>query len=145
MAKALRPVTTLKDEELNAATERATRSLEIFRSWLQQLLPGCPKDIAIGRDAFVFFLHKVALLPYTPEELLAIGRMETDRAMAFEQFEAQIREFVQQQGILTVPDWVQHYTFRPTPEYEDPVRGFWERRRCRCRQQDEERNLHEDG
>jgi len=153
MGKTLMPVTTLKEEELNVATERATRSLEIFRSWLQQRLLRCPQDIAIGRDAFVFFLHKVALLPYTPEELLAIGRMETARAMAFEQFEAQrdtnvpllqmlpdqatwvdkaakdeiaIREFLQQQGILTVPDWVQHYTFRPTPEYVRALSSFGE-------------------
>ena len=153
MGKTLMPVTTLKEEELNVATERATRSLEIFRSWLQQRLLRCPQDIAIGRDAFVFFLHKVALLPYTPEELLAIGRMETARAMAFEQFEAQrdtnvpllqmlpdqatwvdkaakdeiaIREFLQQQGILTVPDWVQHYTFRPIPEYVKALSSFGE-------------------
>jgi hypothetical protein len=31
--------------------------------------------------------------------------------------ELQIRKFLQERGILTVPDWIQHYTLRPTPEY----------------------------
>src|SRR5207302_1102077 len=31
--------------------------------------------------------------------------------------ELSIRKFLQERGILTVPDWIQHYTLRPTPEY----------------------------
>ena len=31
--------------------------------------------------------------------------------------ELQIRKFLEEHGILTVPKWVQHYTLRPTPEY----------------------------
>ena len=31
--------------------------------------------------------------------------------------ELQIREFLDKHGILTVPDWLQHYTLRPMPEY----------------------------
>lgn len=153
MASTIQPVTTLKDGELIAAAERATQSLESFRAWLQQLLPTCPQSIAIGREAFTFFLHEVALLPYTPEELLTIGRLETARALALEAFEAQrnkalaplsllpntaawvdragrdeiaIRQFLQQQEIVTVPSWVQHYTLRPIPEYVKALSPFGE-------------------
>jgi len=31
--------------------------------------------------------------------------------------ESQIRQFLEERGILTVPDWVRHYTLRPIPDY----------------------------
>lgn len=73
-----------------------------------------------------------------------MGRQEWNRAVAFEAYEKnrnkdvpppklatdvntwikdaadkelQIRKFLDERGILTVPKWVQHYTLRPTPEY----------------------------
>jgi hypothetical protein len=83
-------------------------------------------------------------MPYEPEELLAMGRQEWNRAIAFEVYEknrnkqipplpiadniehwiadtgakeAEIRKFLEKHDILTVPDWVRHYTLRPIPEY----------------------------
>jgi hypothetical protein len=83
-------------------------------------------------------------MPFTPEELLAMGGQEWNRAVAFETYEknrnkdvtalriadniedwirntadkeTSIREFLIKRNILSVPDWVQHYTLRPTPEY----------------------------
>jgi uncharacterized protein (DUF885 family) len=144
MASALRPLTTLKDEELNKATDRAADAVEHFREKLQQMLPSLPEQTALGRDALVFFLKNVALYPYSPEEILAMGQQEWNRAVAFETYEKnrnrdapplkiannidnwiadaaakelQIRKFLDQRGIVTVPDWLQHYTLRPTPEY----------------------------
>ena len=144
MAGALVGSTTLKSEELTAATNRAADALEKFQQQLREKLPTLPKQTALGRDAYVWFLHNVALMPFTPEEILAMGKQEWDRAVAFESFEKnrnkdvpplkivtdingwikdaadkelQIRKFLEERGILTVPDWVQHYTFRPTPEY----------------------------
>src|SRR5205085_10097016 len=91
-----------------------------------------------------WFLRNVALMPFTPEDLLQMGRQEWHRAVSFETYEKnrntnvpplkiatnintwikdtadqelQIRKFLEERGILTVPDWVGHYTFRPTPEY----------------------------
>jgi hypothetical protein len=93
-------------------------------------------------------LRNVALMPFTPEELLAMGHQEWNRAVAFEAYEKnrnkdvpplkiatdmnkwiedaadkelQIRKFLEEHGILTVPKWVQHYTLRPTPEYLDAL------------------------
>jgi uncharacterized protein (DUF885 family) len=153
MANALLKSTTLKEPELNSATDRAADALEKFRQELQQKLPSLPNEIALGRDAYVFFLKNVALMPYSPEDLLAMSRQEWNRAVAFEAFEKnrnkdvpplkiasgtdswikdaaqkelQIRKFLEERGILTVPDWVQHYTLRPMPEYLRALQGFGE-------------------
>jgi uncharacterized protein (DUF885 family) len=144
MASSLGGSTTVDPEKLNSACERATDALEKFQQQLKQKLPGLPQQTALGRDAYIWFLRHVALMPFTPEELLAMGRQEWNRAVAFESFEKNrnkdvpplkivdntdkwirdaaekelsIRKFLVERGILSVPDWVQHYTLRPTPEY----------------------------
>src|ERR1700739_3821882 len=143
MAISLQPATTLSESELNNAVERAAASLEKFRSGLQKKLPQLPQQTALGRDAYVWFLRNVALMPYSPEELLAMGRQEWARAVAFEVYETnrkkdvpplkmvdnidnwiadaaakelQVRKFLEDRGIVTVPDWIQHYTLRKTPD-----------------------------
>src|SRR6266513_285614 len=144
MASALVGLTTLKPQELNAATGGAADALEKFQQKLKDNLPKLPQQTALGRDAYIWFLRNVALMPFTPEELLAMGRQEWNRAVAFEAYEKnrnkdvpplkvatdintwikdaaekelRIRKFLEERGILTVPKWVQHYTLRPTPEY----------------------------
>jgi uncharacterized protein (DUF885 family) len=152
-ATALLKSTTLKEQELNSATDRAADALEKFRQELQQELPSLPNETALGRDAYVFFLKNVALMPYSPEDLLAMGKQEWKRAVAFEAFEKnrnrdvpplktasgidswiedaaqkelQIRKFLEERDILTVPSWLQHYTLRPMPEYLRALQGFGE-------------------
>jgi uncharacterized protein (DUF885 family) len=144
MATALVRSTTLKQQELNGAIERAADALEKFRGQLQEELATLPQQTALGRDAYIFFLRKVAFMSFTPEDLLAMGRQEWNRAVAFEVYEknrnkdvpppkvadkidnwitdaaakeSQVRDFLKKREILTVPDWVQHYTLRPTPDY----------------------------
>src|SRR5436190_6836257 len=153
MAAAFVKTTTLNEQELNSAINRAADALERFRERLREMLPSLPSDTAIGRDAYVFFLKNVALMPYSPEDLLAMGKQEWNRAVAFEAFEKnrnknvpplkaaddidnwikeaadqewQIRKFLEEHGILTVPDWVQHYTLRTMPEYLRVLQGFGE-------------------
>ena len=48
-----------------------------------------PENAAVGRTNYEFFLSHVALIPYTPEQLLAISRQEWERAVTFEQIEKQ--------------------------------------------------------
>ena len=144
MSRSVAASTTVNPEKLNSACERAADALEKFRQQLKEKLPKLPQQTALGRDAYVWFLRNVSLMPFAPEELLAMGRQEWNRAVAFETFEKNrnkdvpplkiadnidnwirdaaekelsIRKFLQERGILTVPDWVQHYTLRPTPEY----------------------------
>jgi uncharacterized protein (DUF885 family) len=153
MASALVGSTTLKEQELNSANERAADALEKYRNWLQEKLPSLPQETALGRDAYIFFLKNVALMPYSPEELLAMGQQEWNRAVAFEAFEKErnrnvpplkvapsteswikdvaakelaVRKFLQERGILSVPNWLQHYTLRPMPEYLGALQGFGE-------------------
>jgi uncharacterized protein (DUF885 family) len=153
MATALLRSTTLREQELNGATDRAADALEKFRQQLQEKLPTLPKQTALGRDAYVFFLKNVALYPYSPEEILAMGQQEWNRAVAFEVYEKernrnvlplklassvdswimdaaakelQIREFLGKHGILTVPGWLQHYTLRAMPDYLRALQGFGE-------------------
>ncbi len=145
--------TTLKDQELNGATDRAADALEHFRARLQEKLSFLPKETALGRDAYVFFLTNVALYPYSPEQILAMGQQEWNRAVAFEGYEKErnrdvpplslakdaeswvkdaagkelsIREFLDKHNILTVPDWMQHYTLQPMPDYLHALEGFGE-------------------
>jgi hypothetical protein len=47
-----------------------------------------PEATAVGRDTYQYFLHHVALLPYTPEELVLLARQEWERSVAFEGFES---------------------------------------------------------
>ena len=135
------------------ATEKAILALESYRSWLQSKLDSMPDDAAIGRQKYEFFLRDVALLPYSPEQLLAISRQEWDRAVAFEQYEKQrnqglpelklaanlqeeiatakrdetaIRQFLEAKGILTVPVEIGHYTLLPMPGYIEALADFGE-------------------
>src|SRR4051812_3708267 len=87
MAVALRPATTLNEKELNDAADRAADALEQFQAQLKKRLPTLPQQTALGRDGYSWFLENVAMLPYSPEELLAMGRQEWNRAVAFESYE----------------------------------------------------------
>jgi uncharacterized protein (DUF885 family) len=153
MATALLKSTTLNEQELKRATDGAADALESFREKLRKKLPSLQNETALGRDAYLFFLKNVALVPYSPEELLAMGKQEWNRAVAFEAFEKnrnkdvaplkvadnidnwiknaalkelQIRDFLKNREILTVPDWLQHYTLGPMPEYLRAMQGFGE-------------------
>ena len=87
LAVALLPSTTLNEQALNAAVERAADALEKFQQHLKGRLPTLPKATALGRDAYFWFLQNVALMPFTPEELLPMGRQEWNRAVALEAYE----------------------------------------------------------
>jgi uncharacterized protein (DUF885 family) len=152
MWSALAPSTTLNPDKLNSACEHASDALEKYQQQLKAKLPTLPQQTALGRDAYIWFLRNVALMPFTPEELLAMGKQEWNRAVAFEAYEKNrnkdvpplkiadniddwikdaaekelsIRKFLVERGILSVPEWIQHYTLRPTPEYLR-VLGFTE-------------------
>ena len=153
MTASLAPATTLKSEELQEALGAAGSALEQYRAWLQKKLPELPQKTALGRDGYLFFLKNVAMLPYTPEQLLEMSEQEWSRSVAFETYEAgrdrdvaplrivpdiatwirkaatdeqAIREFLESRDLLTVPQGVQHYTLRAMPEYLRAVSAFGE-------------------
>jgi Bacterial protein of unknown function (DUF885) len=136
---------------LHLAVQAAISALEGYRAWLEQRLPSMSSNVAVGRDSYIFFLKHVALIPYRPEQLRAMGRQEWERAVAFEAYEKnrnaklpelalakdqaaqiarekqqeqEIRDFLEANNILTVPAWVQHYRNLPFPTYLSPLAAF---------------------
>jgi uncharacterized protein (DUF885 family) len=136
---------------LAKAAAAAVASLTQYREWLKAKQPAMRKDTAIGRENYIFFLRNVALLPYTPEQLLEMSQQEWSRAVAFETFERardadvpqlpifatqqaqidrekideeQIRELLVKQHLLTVPTWLKHYRNLPLPAYAAPFESL---------------------
>ena len=149
----LAPATTIAAAEWQGSAERATTSLQAYRVWLQKALPALPPQSAIGRENYTWFLRNVALMPYTPEELVAQAEQEWRRAVAFEGIEANrnrlvpplvmaptleefvarnqkaevaIRQFLAEREILTLPAGLQHFTLRPQPPYLAALGDFIE-------------------
>lgn len=133
---------------ITPAASAAAAALVELRRWLEARAGTMKTDTAVGRAAYVRFLREVALVPYTPEEIVAMGRQEWERAVAFEALEqgrnralpampifpdaeAQIaasaaqeqaiREFLEREGLLTVPGWLRHYRNLLLPPYLAPI------------------------
>jgi len=139
--------------KLAPAVASATTALESYRGWLQERLPSMTEQTAVGRDAYVFFFKNVALYPFMPEELLAMSRQEWARSVAGEQLERQhnlkvppmkmfrdvneqtaatterekqVRQYLVEHGLLSVPADFPHYTIRPLPAYLAALDNFGE-------------------
>lgn len=140
-------------KRIDAAAESAVQALDAYRQWLTEKLPSMSPQTAIGASGYVYFLKNVALLPYSPQQLLEIGRQEWARSVAFQTYEEHrnlgapelpiptsleaeiareredelaVRKYLQEKRILTVPSWVQHYTWQPMPAYMKPLEGVAE-------------------
>ncbi len=138
---------------LRMATPKASKALIEYREWLKQNLPGMRQDFALGEKAFEFFLHHVALLPYTPSQLLTMAQQDFDRVLAMEAYEHQrnlsapqlkmaanpqeeiarmehdeayVRTYLKQHEILSVPADMPHWTMREAPDYVAALDGFGE-------------------
>ncbi|MCB0266493.1 MAG: DUF885 family protein, partial [Calditrichaeota bacterium] len=123
-------------------------ALENYQHWLREKRPGMSDDFSCGREAYEYFLKNIAMIPYTPEELLEQGRQEWQRSVSFETFEklrnravppdplfpsaaAQIdaerrdeeaiRRFLEEKDIMSVPDWLQHYLNKKMPDHITPL------------------------
>jgi uncharacterized protein (DUF885 family) len=123
------------------------QALVSYRSWIETRAAGLPENTAVGREGYLYFLRNVALMSYTPEQMLAMGRQEWERSVAFESFaqaantgrskmpifptvdaqvesadkaELAIREYLVSHGILSVPPEIRHYRDRPIPAYVAP-------------------------
>jgi uncharacterized protein (DUF885 family) len=137
----------------HTAISAASQALVNYREWLKQKLPGMRQDFALGGQAYGFFLHRVALLPYTPEQLLTMARQDFDRVLALESYEHQrdlgapelqiaatleeetarmarddaaIRSHLTKHEILTVPPDLPHWTMRAAPDHLAALDGFGE-------------------
>jgi hypothetical protein len=136
---------------LTAAAVAAGSALGEFRDWMAGSAASWRPALPIGRDVLQWFLTEVALLPLTPEEILARGRAELDRAITLELLERNrnrhsrakepipqrdpvaqssaekvaeldVRRFYVERGILGQPDTLGHYRNLPLPDYLVPLR-----------------------
>ena len=153
MANALAPQTTIAVTEWQASANKAATALEHYRAYLQRLLPTLPSDVGIGREKYLWFLRNVALVPYTPEQLIDRAEQEYRRAVLFRDLETkrnagipplqipatteawlskhhaaelQVRAFLDSHNLLTLPPWLHHFTLQPMPAYLKPVAAFTE-------------------
>jgi hypothetical protein len=155
MQKMQTALATQFSDESNAALAKAAAAavpaLTDYRAWLQERLPAMRQDTAIGREKYIFFLRNVALLPYSPEQLLAMSRQELSRSFAFEVYEQtrnaglpplellptqaaqmerekadeeEIRDLLSREHLLTVPAWLKHYRNLPLPDYVAPFESL---------------------
>ncbi len=136
------------ERRLHRAVGRAISSLENYSGWLESRLDKMRTAFAIGPNAYQWFLVKVALVPFTPDELLAQGRQAWSRAVAWDVIEKnrnegipglplfkdseqqakaallkeeEIRAFLESQGLMSVPEDLKHFVNRPMPEYLAPL------------------------
>jgi len=130
--------------QMDSAGAKAAEALESYRVWLSDRLPTMAKQTSVGRKNYAFFLKKVALMPYTPEQVLALGEHEWERAASFEAYEHQrnaaqpplplpanqaeqierqkrdeaaVRKYLDDRGFLSFPAWLPHYWNLPLPAY----------------------------
>jgi hypothetical protein len=135
-------------KSLHSSVSKAIRALERYRRWLERERDDMRRAFAIGPDDYGWFLANVALIPNTPGELLAQGRQEWSRVVAWdlveqnrnrqqaelplfktldqqirasELREREIRAFLESQDLMTVPDWLQHYRARPMTPWLEPL------------------------
>ena len=135
-------------KEFNQSVTDAITTLESFHDWLKAEMPRMHEETAVGRDAYIYFLKQVALMPFRPEQLLVMGAHEWERSVAFETceqtrnqglpeldlfpdqatqmaqeefWEGAARRFLEAKNILTVPGWMKHYRNLPLPSYVEPL------------------------
>jgi len=135
-------------KKLDKAIIKASSALEDYLKWLEDNLDGMSNDYLVGREDYEYFLKNIALLPYTPEQLLAMGDGAWNRSVAFEHYETMknsavpkaslfessteqiaqekideiaVREFLKDNDIMTVPDWLMHYKNLKIPPHIKPL------------------------
>ncbi len=134
---------------------KATAALEAiigFRDWLQE--SGMNAPAGIGRENYEWYLRNVLYMPFTIEDIVAIGDRELHRAWTFLELEQhknrdlpvlktassakdyrhriqeadeQIRRFIREEGIVTIPEYVGALGHNvPWIERPGGRRNFWE-------------------
>lgn len=149
MARGLEPhADTAQRKRLNAAVERSIKAFAAFGRYLEGRRGALPAQTAVGAESYQYFLSEVALYPYTADQLALMGRQEWARSVLFEELERNrnagvadlpigrsidavtsrlasdeldVRAFLRERKLLTVPDWTGHYNALTFPAYLAPI------------------------
>ncbi|MGB5289530.1 MAG: DUF885 family protein [Ignavibacteriaceae bacterium] len=135
------------EAELTESVNAAANALKEFKNWIELNRLKMNKSFSIGRENYIYFLRNIALMTYSPEELLQMGKSEWNRSVSFELFERErnaglpglmifssaaeqilqeriyeeeIRKFLVDKNLMSVPDWVQHYINKNIPPHIEP-------------------------
>jgi hypothetical protein len=135
-------------ERLEKSARTASKALRDYSGWLQSNLESMQTAFAIGPQNYQWFLANVALVPHSPEQLMAQGNQASNRAIAWETLEQnrnhevpplpifesaerqiqssflkenEIRTFLESKDLMTVPDWLMHYRNRLMPAHVEPL------------------------
>ena len=133
---------------LKIAGDTAIAAFVNFREWLESNQKDMKQIQPVGRNKYQWFFDHVALVPYQPEELIAIGNLEWERAVTLEHItankyrdvenvsipssvtkqvenernaELQVRSFYDEESILSQPNSLKHYLNGALPAYLEPI------------------------
>ncbi len=143
------------EPELASTAEATLAAVESFRDWLRDEQPGMTEPAGVGLDEYQWFLHNVRLIPISIDTMREIADREAHRALSFltieyhrnrdlppleparteedharrvREAEEHIREFVTENDLMTIPDFMPeefetdaYWTVRP-----DNHLHFWE-------------------
>lgn len=149
MARGLEPhADAAQRKRLNAAVERSVKAFAAYGRYLEGRRGALPAVTAVGAESYQYFLSQVALYPYTADQLALMGRQEWTRSVLFEELERNrnagvadlpigasidavtsrlasderdVRTFLRDKNLLTVPEWAGHYNALPFPAYLAPI------------------------
>lgn len=135
--------------ELRAAAPAAGEALAGFAAWLEESAAGFAPSTPVGRERFVWFLRRIALIAEEPEELVRAALQDYRRSVLAEIVtrnrhrdapaapiadsieaqvarqevqEAEVRAFSESEGLLSQPDTLGRYHVAPMPAYLEPLR-----------------------
>jgi len=141
------------ENNIKESVREASNSLLEYSNWLSENLESMKNNTPIGRENYNYFLKNIALVPYSPEELLRMGRQEWQRTVAFEALESKrnnsipqplmfksieeeinqaikdeqaIRDFLVEKDVMSVPGWTKNYTLKKMPKYLEALADFGE-------------------
>ena len=133
--------------------QSARAAVQEFDSWLKTQRPNWTASAGVGEAAFDWYLKHVKLMPWTSAELVLLGQRELDRlwsdyaiqrhrnrnlpelepANSAEDYQARIdatdkriRDFLSQQSIITVPDYIGELDTNAPWIVRPGGRNFWE-------------------
>ncbi len=133
---------------LDSSIIKSSKALLSYKNWLIENEETMADKFNVGRNDYSYFLKNIALVPYSPEKLLEIGHTELNRSVSLDILESQrdlnapqmkifksvgdqisqgikdeqeIRDFIREKYLMTIPKWVHHYKNELIPEYVAPI------------------------